>query len=667
MARSSQPLGWILGLAALIVITYWPVTQFEFVNWDDNTYVTENPHVQGGLTKANVVWALTSTEAPYWHPLTWLSHQATVEMFGLDAGGHHLVNVVIHLANTLLLFLLLSRLTGAIGMSAFVAALFGVHPLHVESVAWVAERKDVLSTFFLFSTIAMYVAYVRRPHWSRYIAVVGLFVLAVMSKPMAVTLPVLLLLIDIWPLARVSAARWDRQAWMRAVVEKLPLAAIAVAAAIATFVVQERVGAVAGLSLLTWQERLANAIVSYGSYVALTFWPSGLAAFYPYQPLPLALVVGSALALAGTTAVMIRRRDRAPYLLVGWLWYLLTLVPVIGLVQAGQQSMADRFTYVPLIGIFIMLTWGLAERSRQWLIGPTRLRSMAVIAVLCCALLARAQTMFWADSVTLWQRAVDVTPANYRAFENLGTAQRDRGLLDQALRNYAESARLAPENSAIYNSMGLVLTRQGRVEEAVTKFRAAIERQPDFVEAQNNLGNALAALGRLPEAIDRYREVLRCQPEAIDTRTNLGNVLATTGRLDDAIQEYQRAIVVNPNLKEAHVGLGAALLKQHKPAEAVDHFRAALRADPQFAEAHNGLGAALSLSGDADGAARAYEEALRLKPDLVSAHFNLALLLIKQGKIGPATAHLERAAALDPNYVPARQALAELRRRSTGG
>jgi protein O-mannosyl-transferase len=667
MARRTRLIWWVVGLAVLVVVTYAPVAQFEFVNWDDNSYVTENQHVLGGLTPSSVAWAFTTTHTPYWHPMSWLSHLVDVELFGLDAGGHHVTSAAIHLVNTLLLFGVLVSLTGAAGRSAFVAALFAVHPLHVESVAWISERKDVLSTFFLLAAIAMYLAYVRRGGWARYLALFGLYALALMSKPMVVTLPAILLLLDIWPLRRVGFAAEERGDWVRVLAEKVPLLILAVATGVTTFVVQARVGAVAGLEVLSWHERLGNAIVSYVAYLSTTLWPVHLAAFYPPRLLALWPIAISAGVIALLTSAAIRWRVRAPWLFVGWLWYVVTLLPVIGLVQAGEQSMADRFTYVPLIGIFGIVSWGAVDLANRWRFGTGVLRWTAIAVILLCAVLARAQTGYWANSIALWQRTVEVTPAHYRAFENLGAAQRDRGLLEPALQSYRESVRLAPRNPAGYNGMGLVLTRLGRVPEAVEQFSTATRLQPDFPEAQNNLGNALASLGRLPEAIACYREILRVRPESTDTRTNLGNALATTGDFVQAIEQYRLALAASPGLKEARMGLAGALLKQGNAIEAVEHFRAALRVSPDYAEAHSGLGAALATTGDEEGATAAFAEALRLNPDLVSAHFNVAMLLIRQGRVALATAHLERAAAIDPGYEPARQVLSALRRRQAGG
>lgn len=665
-ARVRSP--WLfVGLIVLVGFTFWHVTQFEFVSWDDGTYVTDNPQVRAGLTTATIAWAFTTTNAPYWHPLTWLSHAIDVELFGLDAGAHHATSVLIHLANTLLLFVLLARMTGATGRSAAVAALFAVHPMHVESVAWVAERKDVLSTCFLLVTVAAYVTYVRSPRWPRYLLVVAAYTLALMSKPMVVTLPILLLLLDIWPLRRLGTSGTGGVSLTRALVEKLPLVVLAAIVSVSTVLVQAEVGAIAGLTLVTVPERLANAVVAYATYVMKTFWPAGLAAFYPYGVIEAWQVLLSLLVVGLLTVGAVRWRSQAPYLFVGWIWYLTALLPVIGLLQAGQQASADRFTYVALIGIFVIVVWGTVDVASQWRVGLATVRMTALVVVVLSSVLARHQLAYWSDSLSLWQRVVDVVPPNARAFENLGSAQRDRGLLDAAVSSYTESVRLAPSNHTGQNSLGLALVKQGRFPEAASRFNAAIAAKPDFVEAHNNLGNALATMGRVPEAIESYKKVLALQAESPEARTNLGNALASANHLNDAVEQYRMAVALDPASKEARLGLSAALIKQGKAADAIGHLQAALALDPEFAEAHNVLGAALVVAGNVQGAETEYSEALRLKPNLVTAHFNLAMLLIKQGRIAPARSHLERASAIDPGYRPAQQLLEVLRRQPIGG
>jgi protein O-mannosyl-transferase len=628
-ARSWSLLCIWLALTALNLFIYLPVGGFEFVNWDDPSYITENAQVMKGLSRETFLWAITTARSPYWHPVTWLTHLLDVRLFGLDAGWHHVTNAVIHAINTLLIFGLFRTMTGDDRRSAFIAAVFGVHPLHVESVAWVTERKDVLSTFFWALAVWAYTAYVRAPEFRKYFAVVVLFCLAVMSKPMVVTLPAVLLLFDIWPLKRISLTTVDRQAWTRAILDKLPLLAITVGTSIATVIIQRDVGAMAGLDALPLQVRLANAIMGYLSYIWMTLWPAGLAAFYPIQQYPGWLVALAATTLLGVSILVVLAR-RQQYLLVGWFFYLVTLSPVIGLLQAGEQRIADRFMYVPMFGLLIVVAWGVPELLKR--VDARRgLVPAAVAIVLALTVTARAQTLHWASSITLWEHGTRVTPDSYIAHENLGQALRERGRLDEAAASYRRALQHAPANSpnyiaVIHNSLGIVATRQGKTEEALRHFQEAVRFDDDFAEPRNNLANALAGAGRPAEAIEHYRAAVRLEPELTEPRVGLGSALLTLGQTDEAIVQYQEA----------------------------------LRIDPSLAQAHNGLGAALARQGRTDEAIARYNEALRLDPDLPTAHLNMAVVLIKQGKTADARAHLERALAADPSYAPARQLLDRL-------
>jgi protein O-mannosyl-transferase len=617
-----RPLGLAVGLVLLNVFIYWSVRNFELVNWDDSTYVTENTTVLGGLSWSSAWWALTTGHSPYWHPMTWLSHLLDITLFGTDAGAYHVINLLLHIANTLLLFEAFRRMTGMAGRSAFVAAIFAAHPLHVESVAWVAERKDVLSTFFWVLTMLAYVAYLPRPAWRRYLAVVALFALALMSKPMVVTLPVVLLLLDIWPLRR-------QEAWTRLLLEKVPLLALALATSVATVIVQHRVGAMAALDALPWHLRAANATIGYVAYVWKTLWPTHLAAFYPLFTISAGRVAGAAVALFAVTATVVALRARYPYLFVGWFWYVITVAPVIGLLQAGEQGMADRFMYVPMIGLVVMVAWGLPDfMKRMGARAAWILPAAAVVLVIASAITARAQVAHWEDSVRLWQHATRVNPLNYIGHENLGQALRERGQFEEARTSYERALEHAPPRSPGYravieNSLGMVLTREGKTSAALEHFERASRINPEFAEARSNLGNALSAEGRLPEAITHYLEAIRLRPDYTEPR----------------------------------VGLGAVFLTQRNAAAAIPHYREALRLDPSLAQAHNGLGAALAMEGQDEEAMAEYREALRLRPDLPSAHFNAARLLIKKGDVAEARRHLEAALSIDPSYLPAQQAL----------
>lgn len=616
----------------LNVCVYASVRHFELVNWDDSTYITENPTVLGGLSWSSVWWALTTGHSPYWHPMTWLSHLLDVTLFGSDAGAYHVTNLVLHTASTVLLFEIFRRMTAALWPSAFVAAMFAVHPLHVESVAWIAERKDVLSTLFWMLTVAAYVGYVRRPAWHRYVLMLIAYALALMAKPMVVTLPAVLLLLDVWPLRRLALA-WPTPGGEgtppgRILLEKVPLLALALTTSVATVIVQHRVGAMAGLTALPWTTRVANATIGYVAYLWKTIWPTHLAAFYPLFEITAPRVVGAAVTIAAISVAAILLRRRYPWFFVGWFWYVVTIAPVIGLLQAGEQGMADRFMYVPMIGLSIAAAWTFATPAVQRRLHPGGVALVGAMVVIVCAVAARAQAAHWENSVELWSHATRVTPESYIAHENLGQALRERGQLEESRVSYERALRLAPAHSPFYvaviqNSLGMVLMRQGKIAEAGDRFAAAVRINPAFAEAQTNLGNTLAAQGKPAEALDHYREAIRLKPD----------------------------------YTEPLVGIGGALLRLGRAAEAVPHYREALKLDPNLAEAHNGLGGALATEGHDEDAMAEYREAVRLKPDLPTAHLNIALLLIKKGDVADARRHLERALAIDPEYLPAQQAL----------
>jgi tetratricopeptide (TPR) repeat protein len=634
-----------LALIAANVIVYAPVRSFAFVDWDDPAYVAENVYVARGLTWQGARWALTSTDAANWHPLTWLSHMLDVQLYGMNAGPQHVTNLVFHIFNTLLLFGLLYWMTGALGRSTFVAGLFAVHPLHVESVAWISERKDVLSALFWMLTILAYVAYVRRPRLRRYFLVLLLFGAGLMAKPMLVTLPFVLLLLDFWPLRRVEleggagrrgldALRQRRPEALRLVREKIPLFALAAISSVVTDLVQKHGGAVD--TLVPLSIRLSNAAASYLAYIGKMLWPVRLAAFYPLAPsMPVFEASLGVLLLIGVTIFAVRAGQRHGYFLVGWLWYVGTLVPVIGLVQVGDQSMADRYTYVPLIGLFLVAAWGAPELAARWRRGKSALPVAAACILLACGALARAQALHWSDSIALWQHAVDVTEDNYLAQNNLGIAFTKQGRDDDAFPHYAEALRLRPTLARADNSLGLILSRKGELDQAAQRFAEALRIAPYWAEAHGNLGNALAGQGKVDEAIAQYKEALRLDPGFAEAHTNLGAALAGQGRFDEAIGQYTEALRLAPRSAEAHNNLAIALAGQGRFDEAIGQYTEALRLVPDSAEVHNNLGNALIGQGRVNEAIEEYTEALRLKPDLVTASNNLKFALAKQGRNQP--------------------------------
>jgi Flp pilus assembly protein TadD len=591
--RSCFAIGSALVVATLAV--YWPVLRQQFVNFDDDVYVLGNRKVQDGLTAQSIDWAWTTTRASNWHPLTWLSLQLDGQLYGLKPGGYHLTNLLLHVANTLLLLGFLRRATGAVWRSGLVAALFAVHPLHVESVAWVAERKDVLSTLFWMLTLWGYLLYTRRPGPGRLLGVVLPFALGLLAKPMLVTLPCVLLLLDYWPLRRFpgqadappagSDPATAAPGWL--IVEKLPLLALAAASCGMTIYAQHKGGAMASLEHFPLSIRGANAVLAYAGYVLKLLWPVHLAPFYPHprQMPPAWQVAAATLLLVGVTAVVLWQRRRRPYLLVGWLWYLGTLVPVIGLVQVGLQAMADRYTYVPLIGLFLMVAWGLGEVAtygREW----RRVASLAaVLALVACAACSAVQVRRWQDSETLWTYTLSVTTYN----------------------------------AAAHNNLARVFEEQGRWDEALTHYQAAWDIDPDFALYRHNLAFA---------------------------HDRLGSFLGKQGRLDEAVAHFRAALKLRPAYAEAHNDLGAALERQGHSEEAGAHFREAVCLDPELAEAHYNLGTVL-VRQDRSAAADEFREALRINPKLAAAHYSLAVLLGADGKLDEAHLHYQALLELD--------------------
>jgi protein O-mannosyl-transferase len=645
--------GILAGLVVLTLFVYLPVTGHGFVSIDDPTYVSANPHVARGVTGEALAWAFTTGRAGNWHPLTWISHLLDVSLFGLDAARHHATTVVFHLINTLLLFVVLRAMTGAVWRSAIVAALFAVHPLHVESVAWLSERKDVLSTLFWLLATWAYVGYARRPGVARYVLVAVLLALGLMAKPMLVTLPFVFLLLDVWPLGRIgaSAGADSRVArWRGVVIEKLPLVAIVMASSVVTFIAQRQGGAVSDLDAIPFGHRMANGVVAYATYLVKMVWPAGLSVFYP-QPVsvPVLTVVGALVLLSVVTALVVRERGRRPFLAVGWLWYLGTLVPVIGLVQVGTQAMADRYTYVPLIGVFVGIVWLVDE----WLRAKTAARIAGLVgaAVIVCALAvtARAQVAVWRDSETLWRHALVVAPDNYYAHNALGALLNERGQIDEAVPHFTEAVGLQPSFPDAHNNLGLTLERRGRLEEAAAQYRAAVEINAGFAEAHNNLGAVLMRTGRVDEAVGHLRTAISLDPERAVTYSNLGQALAVRGELAAAITEFRRALEHQPDLAVAHVNLGQALASQGQLDEAVSHYQEALKSDPRSVDAYNSLGMAFAAQGKHDQAAAAYLEALKVNPQSAAAHTNLGFTLAVQGKVAESIAHLSEAVRIQPD------------------
>jgi tetratricopeptide (TPR) repeat protein len=682
MGRNSVVCG-LLALAVLAV--YGQVASFEYVGWDDDLYVGEESRAPQGLTTEGAVWAFSTGHAANWHPLTWLSHMLDFELFGRDPGAHHLVNVLLHLVNALLLFGALRLMTRALWLSALVAALFALHPLHVESVAWVAERKDVLSTAFGLLAILAYTAWVRRGGLGLYLATACAMALSLLAKPMLVTLPFVFLLLDYWPLGRLRPGPRDgdeergedrepeapappARPLKRLLLEKAPLLVLSVASSVVTFLMQRNGGAVGSTEVVSLAQRAGNALVSYVVYAAKTAWPSDLSILYPhpYLPdsgaLPLAgwQVAGSAL-LLGAASLLVFRTFRRRYALVGWLWYLGTLVPVIGLVQVGGHALADRYTYVPLIGLFVIVAWGGAElatalRERHERLG--RAVTPAVVSVLAAlAVCSWVQTRHWRDSIALFEHALEVTPRNRSMSFNLGNELRRKGRPQEAIFHYRAALWVKPNDVKVHNNLGLALWSQGEQDEAMRHYREALDANPAFAEARGNLANALRSRGELDEAVEQYHRALRDKPQLVQAQNGLGIALRAQGRLDEAIVQYREALEIEPDYAEAHTNLGLALQSQGKLEEAVRQHRQALRFKPELAAAHNNLGIVLESQGQLDETVGHYREALRIAPGLATAHHNLGNALRAQGNLGDAIRHYEEALRIDPAHAAAQENL----------
>jgi protein O-mannosyl-transferase len=546
--------GAVLALILLTLAAYAPVRANGFLNYDDDIYVTRNGMVARGLTPSSVAWAFTSTSRSNWHPLTWLSHMLDCQLFGLDPAGHHATSVLLHLVNVALLLALLHAATGAFWRSLVVAGLFAVHPLNVESVAWVAERKNVLSTVFAWLVLFAYGAWVRRPSRWRYALVMLALVLGLMAKPMLVTWPFVLLLWDVWPLGRFSLLAPDRATALRLVREKIPLFFVAFASAAVTFVVQRRGGSISHDVPPLW--RLLNAVVGYGDYLTKAIWPTRLAVLYPHPGTSLSwvTVLVSAVGLAALTAAVIRGRGRHPAAAVGWAFYVGTLVPVIGLVQVGGQAIADRYAYIPLVGVFIAAVWTLNDALRL----PPAVRAGGAVALLVVlAAFTRQEVGYWRDTLTLFERALAVTERNHIAHNNVGVELLHTDL-PAALRHLETTAELGPTYTVGRINLGVALTAAGRGREAIPHFEAALAQNARSASAHAGLGLVLSDEGRIGEAIVHLEQAIQLDPGSLEAFNNLGVAYAKAGRLEAAAHSFERALALDPSHAGARANLARA-------------------------------------------------------------------------------------------------------------
>jgi Flp pilus assembly protein TadD len=593
---------WLLPvlLFLLALCLYWPAMRFDFVNYDDPLYVTSNVHVQAGLTWENIKWAFANPVDDNWIPLTGLSHLLACQISGLKPWSHHLINILLHALDTVLVYVFLQSLTGARWRSWFVAVLFAVHPLHVESVAWVAERKDVLSGCFGLLALIFYARYAqpeivnRKSKIVNYLLSLFCLALGLLSKPMLVTWPFVMLLLDFWPLNRLRNSEFGIRNFKRLLGEKIPFFALVAASSVFTYQVQKHGGAVAAVPNLSFADRCGNALISYCRYLEKTFWPTDLAVFYPHPGhWPFTLVLLAGLLLAGISALFFMQRRCYPFLLMGWLWFVGTLVPVIGLVQVGEQAMADRYMYVPSVGLFILLVWGAFELAGHWRIPQIALAIAGSMTILLCFALTRQQLAYWQDSEVLFQHDLTVAGNSSIARFNLGTALAEKGRLDEAIPQFQEALRLNPTDADACGNLATALAQCGQTDAAIRFYQRAIRLNPDDADAHSNLGTTFARQGRIDAAIPEFQAALRLNPADAVTHGHLGTALAGEGRTDEAITQFQEALHLQPDDGEACNQLGVALAQTHRLDEAIVQFQQAVRLQPDNAAAQSNLAHAL--------------------------------------------------------------------------
>ena len=609
----------------LIAITWFVFGQtvrYYFVNYDDDAYVYANPLISNGLTLPGAIYAFSGKHSGNWHPLTTLSHMLDCQLWGSHAGGHHFTNIVLHTIAVVLLFLILLQMTGALWRSAFVAAVFAIHPLRIESVAWISERKDVLSAVFFMLTLGLYVRYVRYPSVKRYLAVVSSFALGLMCKPTLVTVPLVLLLLDYWPLKRFAGESSTK----RLILEKIPLFALSAAGAGVTLWAHEK--SIIQIEHLPFMWRVGNGLVTCLTYIKQMIWPARLAVFYPHpaRTLPVWEIGLAIVLLLLATAGAITLRRKRPYLVTGWFWYLIMLLPVIGLIQVGSQGHADRYTYLSQIGLYILLAWAipdaLASRFQRRILGVT-----ASVAIILLAWCAHIQASYWRNGESLWRHAIAVTSENFIAHDGLGQFLLDHGRLDEAIDQFQIAINIDPKYPMARTNLGIALTKKGRVDEAIAHFQTVLEDYPNDAKAYHNLGNALLKKGDSQSAIAAYEKALSIQSRYPSAHYNLGIALDDSGRIDEAIAHYQEAVQEDPHFAEAYYLLGNDLFRRSRLDDAIAAYEGALQSRPAYPEVENNIGLALLKEGRPGEAIAHWENAVANESDFVPALNNLAWVL----------------------------------------
>jgi len=652
-----------LFLATAIIAVYWQVGNHEFVNFDDNLYVTANKHVKAGLSLDSIKWAFSfaEKEKTYWHPLTWLSHMLDCQLFGVNPRWHHLMNVLFHVANTLLLFVVLKQMTGALWKSAFVASLFALHPVNVDSVAWVAERKNLLSTFFWMLTMLTYAHYCKRPNIYRYLLVFTCLGLGLLAKPMLVTLPFVLLLLDYWPLGRIQL--WDQDGkpekaikeilLSKTVLEKIPLITLSLTSIYVSSISLRSASNVISTHIIPMGPRIENAIVSYVIYIIKAVWPHHLAVYYPFPTtIPTWEVLTSCLVLTGITTIVIWLLRKMPFLAVGWFWFIGTLIPVSGIMQAGLwPKMADRWAYVPFIGLFIMITWGVPELLNKWQYRKQTLTITAGITLSILMITTYIQLGYWKNSITLFEHAINVTTDNPIAQNNLGLALYDKGRIDDAIRHYHEALQIDPRFVKAHNNLGIALARLNKDQEAIKQYLITLKLDPAYVKAHNNLGLMLAKLGKTNQAIKEYYKAIQIKPDYASPYNNLGTLFYEQNHIEKAIKFYSKAVSINPYYATAYNNLGVALAKLGKTNQAIKQYYMAIKIKPDYADAYINLASALASEGKMEQSISIYKKTLMLKPGSAKVAAKLATIFLRHGKIDKAINLYSRALKTDPDFA----------------
>ena len=663
----------VIFLITSTLSVFWPVNKYGFINYDDRVYVTENANINSGWTKEGIVWAFTSRLHGHFHPLTWLSHMTDCQFFDLNPKGHHQTNLIIHLLNTILVFFLFNSMTGSIYKSAFVAALFSLHPLHVEPVTSIAGRKDLLSGFFWFAAIYTYFLYFKKKNWQRFICIFLFFVLGLLSKAVVITLPLILILMDFWPLGRFTqvlppsassngAANTSvipvQDSQVRHILfEKIGLFAAMVSFGLfALLVMQRSISSVDFGALLPSKFHLANAPISYVIYLRKMFWPFDLAIPYPFQGMPpVWQIYASVTFLAIVSYVAIKLKDKYNYLFFGWFWFIITLMPMIGILGVGPQAMADRYTYIPAVGITVLLVWGVCDLTRAVTLQKQILLGLSVFVLAFMVSLSSKQVSYWQDSLTLFERTVRLTPKSPVAHFSYGYSLELQQEEDKAIHHYKEALRFSPSFVQVNNNLGALLVKKGMAKEAIPYLKKALDDNPGTAVGQINLANALAYTGQLDEAILHYQEALKINSSDASAHMNIGVILAGQGKFSQAIDHYSKALELQPESVETHYNLAGSLAQSGEINGAIFHYQTVLNLNPEYFAAYFNLAVVFFQNNQLNVSAEYFLETLRIKPDMPLAHRHLANIYLRQGRKARAQLHLDEEKRLSekkPNTYP---------------